>query len=63
MQILASCNGGPGLTSREIAERLMIPDAIVRNTLAGLVFAENEVTCDRDGRYKIGDPTKLLVIA
>jgi DNA-binding IclR family transcriptional regulator len=62
MQVLASCNGGSGLTSREIADRLIVPDALVRNTLAALIFNEHAVTCDREGRYKLGDPTRLLVI-
>lgn len=57
---LAACNGGPGLTAQQLAERLGQPLACVRQQMAQLVFTEGVVTCDRAGRYKLGDPAALL---
>lgn len=59
---LAVCNGGPGLSADELSTRLGCPPAQIRNVLAGLVFREKTVTCDREGRYSLGDPTPLLLI-
>lgn len=60
-QQLAACNGGPGRTAEELSKRLGCPPAVIRSTLAGLVFREKTVTCDREGRYSLGDPTPLLL--
>jgi DNA-binding IclR family transcriptional regulator len=63
MQALAATNGGPGLTSEELVGKLGMPRALVRQELARLVFDEQLVTCHVDGRYKIGDPASILVVA
>ena len=60
VRALAACNGGPGLTAGELADEFGQPEAQMRATLADLVFRAGEVTCDRDGRYKLGDPTALM---
>lgn len=60
---LAARNGGPGLTADELAGAVGLARPYVRQELAALVFREGTVTCDRDGRYKLGDPTPLLELA
>lgn len=59
-QALAATNGGPGLTAEELAIQFGQTTAAMRNTLAVMVFDEGTVTCDRAGRYKLGDPTPLI---
>lgn len=59
-QKLAECNGGPGLTADELAERLGQPRAVIRQEMAGLVLRRKVVTVGRDGRYKMGPPPKAL---
>lgn len=61
-QLLGSVNGGPGATAVEIAARLGMPLPFVRQELAALVFREQVATCDREGRYRLGDPTPLLTL-
>jgi hypothetical protein len=62
---LAACNGGPGLTADELAERLGSAPAVMRTELAALVFAKaGGVTCRADGkrgpgRYALGDSAAL----
>lgn len=52
---LAACNGGPGLTAGELAERLGAPPAVMRTELAALVFSKTGgVTCVADSRYGVG---------
>lgn len=51
------------LTAVEISEATGHCEAMVRMQLAELVFADNVITCDRDGTYRLGDPTALLVMA
>lgn len=63
VRALAARNGGPGLTAAELAEQFGQPEALVRNALAQLVFGERMVTCDRDGRYKLGDPKRIIEMA
>lgn len=54
-----------GLTAEELAEMTHAPIAVVRNALAELVFTHSNrvsvygVTCDREGRHYMGDPTLL----
>lgn len=57
---LATCNGGPGLTEDELAERLGQHRAVIRQEMAGLVLRQKVVTIGRDGRYKMGPPPKAL---
>lgn len=63
---LAARNGGPGLTAEDLAARLGSPVAVVRNTLAQLVFVDGTVTVEPGkaggGRYKVGDPSGLLSV-
>jgi DNA-binding IclR family transcriptional regulator len=47
-------------TAAELAERLGFPCATVRADLAELVFQRQTVTCDRRGRYSIGNPERIL---
>lgn len=63
MQALAATNGGPGLTADELAERFGTPPAFMRNTLSSLVFEDQIVTCDAQGRYKLGNPKHLILLA
>jgi hypothetical protein len=62
---LAACNGGPGLTDVELAERLGASPAVMRTELAALVFSKaGGVTCRADsrhgpGRYVLGDSAAL----
>lgn len=62
---LAACNGGPGLTAAELAERLGSAPAVMRTELAALVFSKaGGVTCRADsrygtGRFVLGDSTAL----
>lgn len=63
MQALAATNGGPGLTADELAAQLGSATATMRNTLSQMVFEDKVVTCDRAGRYKLGDPTPLIKFA
>jgi hypothetical protein len=66
---LASCNGGPGLTADELAERLGAPVPIVRTVVSGLVFDKTAgVTCCADGkrgsgRYVLGDSAPLRKVS
>lgn len=60
---LAECNGGPGLTCDELSKAVGVTRPFVRQELAQLVFREHAVTCDRAGRYRLGDPTPLLECA
>lgn len=62
-QALAATNGGPGLTSRELADGLGTPEPWVRQTLSDMAFQEKVATCGADGRWKLGDPTPLLTMA
>ena len=62
MRELASTNGGLGLTVHDLAERLGAPLATIRQTMADLVFRDKSVTCDKQGRYKIGDPSRLMTV-
>lgn len=57
---LAASNGGPGLTARELSELLGSPEPVIRNVLAGLVFRDKIAVCDAVGRFKLGDPARLL---
>jgi hypothetical protein len=57
---LAATNGGPGLTARELSERLGSPEPVIRNVLAGLVFRDKTAVCDAEGVFKLGDPAALL---
>ena len=57
---LARCNGGPGLTADELAERLGCPRAVIRQEMAGLVLRQKVCTIDRAGRYKVGVPPVSL---
>jgi DNA-binding IclR family transcriptional regulator len=63
MQALAATNGGPGLTAAELAAKLGANTAVMRNTLSKMVFEDKAVTCDRAGRYKLGDPSPLIRMA
>jgi hypothetical protein len=62
MRVLAEANGGPGLTADQLATKLSCPRALVCNDLSYLVFKAKQVTCDREGRYRLGDPTPLLEV-
>lgn len=66
--------GQTGVTVDDIAERTGVPAALVRSTLAHGTFVEQRVTIvpgtvsktPRDGklhlaRFKLGDPTDLLL--
>jgi DNA-binding IclR family transcriptional regulator len=57
---LARCNGGPGLTADELAERLGHPRAVIRQEMAGLVLRKKVCTIDKTGRYKMGLPPRSL---
>lgn len=57
--VLFELQNGPA-TAAEIATRHGHPEAVVRNTLSALVFDAKSVTCDRAGRYQLGDPTPLI---
>jgi predicted ArsR family transcriptional regulator len=46
---------GP-LTDDDLAERLGIPRAIVRHHLWTMVYRHRTVTCDRAGRFHLGEP-------
>lgn len=63
---LAATNGGPGLTAVELSQRLGAPCAVVRQALSVLVFVEGRVTVEHGrsggGRYKLGDPARLLLV-
>ncbi len=63
MRELAACNGGPGLTAQELADRVGAALPQMRQALSSLVFNEKRITCGRDGRYVIGDPAPLLKLA
>jgi hypothetical protein len=62
---LAACNGGPGLTADELAERMGAPTADVRAELAKVVLGPGSgVTCvaetkRAEGRYVLGDSAAL----
>lgn len=64
---LAACNGGPGLTAAELAERLGAAPAAMRTELAALVFSKaGGVTCHAagkraEGRYVLGDSSPLMI--
>lgn len=61
---LAECNGGPGLTVAELAERTGMHVCEVQAVIASLFFETHEVTT-RPGpappRYVLGDPRRELV--
>lgn len=59
-QSLAARNGGPGITAKDLADDLGLPLAVVRQTLATMVFREGIATCDGEGRFKLGDPTAVV---
>lgn len=64
---LAECNGGPGLTAEELAERFGCSLASMRTELAGLVFVDRDVTCEasgkrRAGRYRLGSSDALRMV-
>ncbi len=60
LRALAARNGGPGLTAAELAEQLGASLPIMRHALATLVFTRREATCHADGRYVLGDPSRLI---
>lgn len=67
--ILAALREHPA-TAHDLAARFGAPQAVVRNTLAELVFRRDHrgrpcgvVTCGRDGRYRLGDPRPLLEVS
>lgn len=59
-RLLAETNGGPGLTTDELAEKLGHPRAVIRQEMAQLVLRKKVCTIDREGRYKMGPPPKSL---
>jgi hypothetical protein len=59
-RLLATTNGGPGLSPAELSERTGSPEPVIRNVLSGLVLREKSVTCDAAGLFKLGDPSGLL---
>lgn len=63
LQALASCNGGDGPTVDELARRLYRHPADVRSGLSVLVFDDEVVTCDQQGRYSLGSPALLLGVS
>lgn len=65
---LAACNGGPGLTTAELVDRLGVDLASVQSTLAALIFVEHSVTTvavpggkASEARHALGDPRRPLV--
>lgn len=59
---LAQCNGGPGLTADELADRLGCSRAVIRQEMAGLVLRQKVCTIDKQGRYKVGPPSRSLFV-
>lgn len=57
--VIHELQNGPA-TAAEIAAGHGHPEAVIRNTLSALVFDAKSVTCDRSGRYRLGDPTPLI---
>jgi len=51
------------LTGDELAVEIGLAGAFVSSELAKLVFDARAVTCDRAGRFRVGDPTPLLLYA
>ncbi len=60
LRALLKRDGGPGATVDDLVAELRLPRALVRMALAQLVFTDRRVTCDRKGRYRAGDPTRLI---
>jgi len=58
-QIRAELAQGP-LTVAELSERLGIAPAFIRKELWFLSFHDRLVTCDREGRYSLGEPPASL---
>lgn len=69
--IVSLATDGPQ-TAADLAVRFAMPTAQMRGVLAAEVFRRakiagksrpvGRITCDRDGRYLIGDPAPLLAV-
>lgn len=62
-EALASRNGGPGLTAEELVQITGKDRAAIRATMSRLVLVDKVATCDREGRYKLGDPVADRLVA
>lgn len=53
--ILRALGDGPG-TVDELADRVGVHPALIRQCVCALVYADRLVSCDSQGRYLLGAP-------